>query len=445
MLAETYVTVDAERARWFGADALPTSSAATGSTVNNLDSRLLLPADQRLDRSIEKLLRAAAAERPGADGQAGRARLRAGYNKYLQDIGGANGVRDPPCKGKPWVRPITEKQAYRRFYQLTRWPAADVAMPGIAQAKPPTPSASRSRGRRLPLDTDETAQRAGRAAADQGHRHRTPSPSAATARATSAGCCSATRTSRGSGRSASTRPTLTIPARSTSPAASLFGVPAVLIGHTQDDGLEPHGVDRVPLHAVPADARARVADHVPARRPAGADDEPRRRRARAGRRQGVRDRRLPDRDQTRTLYTAPGIGPVFNELVGIPLPVDDRDRVRAARRQRLQLPRLQPLLRHRTRQDGEGELRDPRAYQGIPWVNTIVADKRGRRAVRGHRRDPERAERARRRAATPRSASRRSQLLGLPVLDGSRSACDWDIDPDAARAGPVRRRARCRG
>ena len=72
--------------------------------------------------------------------------------------------------------------------------------------------------------------------------------------------------------------------------------------------LEPHGVDRVPLHAVRGEARARLADHVPVRRPAASD--------------GARrsDRRSPAAGQqrTRTLYSTK-YGPVFTSLLGLPL------------------------------------------------------------------------------------------------------------------------------
>ena len=44
-------------------------------------------------------------------------------------------------------------------------------------------------------------------------------------------------------------------------------------------------------------------------------------------------------------------------------------------------------------------------------------------------------ERARRSAATPALGTATFSLLGLPVLDGSRSACDWGNDPDAVEPG----------
>src|SRR3954452_9555981 len=157
VLAETYVTVDAERARWFG----PGGSylqRGNGFEANNLDSDFFF--QQIIDSGIiDRLL-----EKPPPDGiqPEGRDVVRgyvAGYNKYLADVGGANGIRDPACHGKPWVRPITEAEAYRRFYQLSLLASGDVAIPGIAKAAPPTP-ASGGPGRlpTLPLGTQETAR-----------------------------------------------------------------------------------------------------------------------------------------------------------------------------------------------------------------------------------------------------------------------------------------------
>ena len=65
---------------------------------------------------------------------------------------------------------------------------------------------------------------------------------------------------------------LTIPGKFNVSGASLFGVPIVLIGHTDSPRLEPHRLDGVPLHPVRAEARARLADDVPLRRAAAADD-----------------------------------------------------------------------------------------------------------------------------------------------------------------------------
>src|SRR5439155_13677897 len=60
-------------------------------------------------------------------------------NRLLSDVGGPDGISDPTCRGKPWVTPITEIDAYRRFYQLILLASQGVAIGGISNASPATP------------------------------------------------------------------------------------------------------------------------------------------------------------------------------------------------------------------------------------------------------------------------------------------------------------------
>jgi acyl-homoserine-lactone acylase len=72
--------------------------------------------------------------------------------------------------------------------------------------------------------------------------------------------------------------------------------------------------------------------------------------------------------------------------------------------------------------------------QGIPWVNTIAADDSGDALYADI-------------SVTPHVTNDKAQLcntamgqatyaaLRLPVLDGSRSACEWGNDPDAVQPG----------
>ena len=60
----------------------------------------------------------------------------AGYNRWLRDTGVDN-ITDPRCDGEPWVRPITEMDAYQRFYQLGLLASQGVAIDGIGGAQPP--------------------------------------------------------------------------------------------------------------------------------------------------------------------------------------------------------------------------------------------------------------------------------------------------------------------
>lgn len=103
-LADTYTTVRAQRSKFFG----PNGSyvfVGNGSTVNNLNSDFFF---QQIndDKRIEKLMAQPAPYGPSKEVRDLAKGYAAGYNRYLRDVGGSNGISDPTCKGKPWVTPI---------------------------------------------------------------------------------------------------------------------------------------------------------------------------------------------------------------------------------------------------------------------------------------------------------------------------------------------------
>lgn len=61
-------------------------------------------------------------------------------------------------------------------------------------------------------------------------------------------------------------------------------------------------------------------------------------------------------------------------------------------------------------------------YQGMPWVNTIAVDAFGEAFYGDH-------------SVVPHVTPAKMAECGWPVLDGSRSACEWGTDPDAAVPG----------
>ncbi len=431
VLAETYVTVDAERSRWFGPDE-SYEQRGNGVSPKNIDSDFFF--QQIIDSGIIDTLLA----KPPPDGlqPAAKQVVRgyvAGYNKYLADVGGTNGVRDPNCKGKPWVRPITEKQAYRRFYQLTELASGDVAIPGIAKAQPPTPSAPLP-GLGGALDVDATAR---------GLAEKLPIKAAGS---------NAVAIGRDGTRDRKTglllgnphfpwlgperfyQTHLTIPGKADVAGASLFGVPAILIGHTKTMAwshtvstafrFTPYQLTLVPGSPTtflrdgrPVQMTSRdVTVQVPADgQPCAAAD-------------------CPVQPQTRKLYSAPGIGPVFNELVGIPLPWTPSVAfaLRDANANNFRV--FNHFFDTNRQKTAKGELAVLERYQGIPWVNTIVADKKGDALYADIGAIPN-VTNAKAQECNAALGTATFQLLGLPVLDASRSSCDWGTDDDAREPG----------
>src|SRR3954466_856797 len=135
-MADQYVTVRAQRSKFFGSDGNYVQRG-NGTTVKNLDSDFFW---QRIidDGVVEELMARKPPLGPRDDIREGVKGYVVGWNKYLDDIGGPDGITDPSCRGKPWGTKITEVDAYRRFYQLILLASQAVAIDGIANAAPVT-------------------------------------------------------------------------------------------------------------------------------------------------------------------------------------------------------------------------------------------------------------------------------------------------------------------
>ncbi len=82
-----------------------------------------------------------------------------------------------------------------------------------------------------------------------------------------------------------------------------------------------------------------------------------------------------------------------------------------------------------------GELRAAMGNQGIPWINTIAADRDGNAMYADLSVVPDvSAEMMKACAPSPRAAALFA-AAGLPVLDGSRAACAWHREPGVAAPG----------
>jgi acyl-homoserine-lactone acylase len=416
-LAETYVTVRAERSRYFGPDA-GYNYRANGSTVNNLNSDFFF---QQIidDRRIEKLL---AQTGPGAPKPQIRDAVRGyvdGYNRWLSDVGGASGVTDPACKGKPWVKPISEIDAYRRFYQLALLASGGVAIDGIASAQPPTPSAP------IPLiDTAATA------AALQREFGKLEIGSNAVALGSAA-----TATHRGLllgnphfpwvGSERFYQSHLTIPGQLDVAGGSLLGVPIVLIGHTAHQAWS-HTVSTAyrftPFQEtlVPGSPTTYLYDGVPTPMT-----------SRTMTVKALVNGTLEDR--TRTLY-ATRHGSVFTSLLGVPLPWTPTTAFTMGDANAPNFRYLNHFFEVNQAQSAREVLDVLKRNQGIPWVNTIAADDQGDALYADISVTPHVDNNQVTLCATAVGEATFAALR-LPVLDGSRSSCEWGSDPDAVQPG----------
>src|SRR5215472_16939824 len=222
-MANDYVTVEAQRSRYFGPAGVDVQRG-NGVVVSNLDSDLFF--QQIIDSGVVRHLAQALSP---AEKQA-EAGYTKGYNAYLAHVGGAAGVPDPTCRGQAWVKPITVLDSYLRFYQLMLLSSSDAVIPGIAAAAPP------KAGQAAAAPSAAGTARTGLALA-AAVRAQSRSMGSNAVAIGSAG----TRNHRGLllgnphfpwlGPERFYQAQLTIPGKINVTGASLYGVPLVLIGH----------------------------------------------------------------------------------------------------------------------------------------------------------------------------------------------------------------------
>ncbi|HEX8119652.1 MAG TPA: penicillin acylase family protein [Solirubrobacteraceae bacterium] len=419
VMADTYVTVRAQRSRFFGPDA-GYESRGTGAKFTNLDSDFFY---QRIrdQHTVEKLVERSPPLGPLPEVRAAVKGYVAGYNRYLQEVG-VDRLPDPACRGKDWVTPIDELDVWSRFYQLVLLASSGVAVDGIAQAQPPTPPVGlpSSRAPAEMLKTLESRLHGGLGSNAWG--------------------LGAGMTDNGRGMVLANphfpwigperfyQAQITIPGQVNVSGASLFGVPAILIGHT--DGMAwSHTVSTAfrftpfELKLVPGSPTTYLYDGEPRQmtvdsvtvKALGADG------------------RLEDR--TRKLYSSVH-GPVFNSILGLPLFPWTPERAYAMGDANAENFRFVNHFFEVARAQSVGDLdATERRYQGIPWVNTIAADSAGKAYYADIGTIPHVTDELAGRCVNGALGAAAKQLIGLPVLDGSTSTCRWGGDPDAADPG----------
>ncbi len=410
ILADTYTTVRGQRSKFFGPDQ-GYVFRGNGASVNNLNSDFFF---QQIidDKRVEKLL---AQKGIGAPKPQVREAVRgyvAGYNRWLKD----NKVTDPACKGKPWVTPITEIDAYRRFYQLALLASSGVAIDGIGAAQPPTPSA--------PIPTlDNAALAAGLQNEFKGL--------AIGSNAIALGS-GATKNGHGLllgnphfpwiGSERFFEAQLTIPGKLDVTGGSLLGVPIVLIGHTAHQAWS-HTVSTsyrfTPFQEtlVPGSPTTYLYDGKPTSMTS----------------RDVTIALPGGKSSTRKLW-ATRHGSIFSSLLGIPLPWTPGIAFAMGDANAPNFRYLNHFFDVNQAQSSQDVLASLKRNQGIPWVNTIASDDRGDALYADISVTPHVTNDQVKTCATP-AGEATFAALRLPILDGSLSSCEWGSDPDSVQKG----------
>jgi acyl-homoserine-lactone acylase len=413
-IAEVYATVNAQRSRFFGPNR-SYQQRGNGTTVNNLNSDFFyqLAIDTKI---VEKLVDQPAPHGPRSEVKAAVRGYVAGYNRYLRRIGVDN-IRDPRCRGKEWVRPIREIDVYRRFWQLGILASQGVVVDSIGSSQPPPANAGPApafdvsridpqKFRESLLGIGSNAVALGKDATDNGRGMVLGNPHFPW-----------------DGPERFYHAHITVPRKLDAAGASLFGVPVILIGTTR--GLAwSHTVSTafrftpVELRLVPGSPTTYLVD--------------------GERREMTRDRVVVDlgggEQRTRILYSSE-YGPIFTSILGLPaFPWTPATAYSIQDANAGNFRYLNHFLETNMAQNVVEYDRILRRDQGIPWVNSIAADSTGKAYYADLSVVPNVTD-AKAQECNTALGMATFQALRLPVLDGSRSACRWANDPDAAAPG----------
>lgn len=423
VLADTFVTVNAERSRHFGPDATYRSEA-NGVVPTNIESDFFY---QRVNDSgvIESLV---AGTHPSGSPRPSETVFEivrgyaAGYNAYLRDVGGAAGVTDPACHGQPWVRPITETDLFRRFYQLSLFASSGALLKYIVAAAPPEPNMSNLPG---PSADGRSIDLSGLPSAENLSIGSNAYGLGSEATQSGNGMVLGNPHFPWRGPERFYQVHLTIPGQVNITGIALYGSPLVLIGHNEHLAWShtvsvPFRFTPYELRLVPGDPTAYVYEGQ-VRRMAHHDVS-------------VQSKRPDGTLETRThRFWDTHFGPVIHfpgALMGWTPAAAFSIRDANA----FNLRTLDHFVDMQTAATTDEVEQILGRHGAIPWVNTIAADDRGKAfyadmSVVPHITDAQ--------IDTCATAVGRAliQLASLPVLDGSRAACEWGSDPDAAVPG----------
>jgi acyl-homoserine-lactone acylase len=123
---------------------------------------------------------------------------------------------------------------------------------------------------------------------------------------------------------------------------------------------------------------------------------------------------------------------MVNDLVGIPLPWTDGSGFAIGDVNATNFRYLNHFLDNNRAQSVAEYDEIQRRYQGIPWVNSLAADRKGNSYYSMNGAIPNVPDEL---ATECNVLGPVQQVLGLPVMDGSRSACNWEEDPAAVHPG----------
>jgi len=392
LLAEEFATVAGERSLYFGAK----NKAVLGfQEIDNLSSDVFFRSQIDLPT-----LRARWAKRPAKE-QALLAGYVAGYNRRLREFGGA---APEACRGKPWLKPITMDDMLRVSQKQLLLASSLALAPYIVNAAPPGKAVSAALP---PLDDPRERSFGSNGWAFGGE---------------------ATTNGRGlvignphfpwEGPSRFWQMHVTIPGEIDVMGVGLAGTPLVALGFNKDvawthtvTAAQHFTVFELPL--VPGTPTSYLIDGKPEAMRARAITVP----TEAG-------------PVTRTVYDSRYGAVLTIPLLGLGWGAERAYAVRDANADN-DASIAAWMAIGKARSVAEVKAAVTRTL-GIPWVNTIAADRAGGALHADVTPVPNVSAEKIKACATPRSATVSARFV---LLDGGRASCDWDKAPGTARPG----------
>lgn len=421
-MADIYTTNRGERSKYFGPEG-KWQLTGNGFEYTNLQADF---AHKRIiaEKKIPELLKLKAPQGPKPQVRDVVKGYVKGYNKWLKSTG-VNKIQDTTCKGQPWVKPITELDVYLRFYELGTLASAGAAVDGTTEASPP--AAMASAGSADEAEVPSAAEFEGLAEKLDPEVGSNAVSLGSEATSTGKGMLFGNPHFPWSGSERFFQAQLTIPGKINVSGASLLGAPVVLIGHTQKLAWS-HTVStsrRFMLYAeklVPGDPTSYLVDGQPQKMDSVDVTVE------------VKQADGSLQNETRTFYSTKH-GPITTVLQGINIGWS------GSTAYALRDPNSDGLrfINHffdADRSQSVGDLvKTLKRNQGVPWVNTIAADSKGNALYADVSVTPD---------VTPeRFADCKVAGLGdvawnaakVAVFDGSRLACDPQLQPGAVVPG----------
>jgi acyl-homoserine-lactone acylase len=431
-LADTLMTARGERSRYLGPNRRYSDQVTLFATNRQTDA---LFTDIRDRRVVERLLRDPV-RGPGAQAKAMVRGYVAGINDYIRSVGGSKGIKDPSCRAKPWVRPTaTPVDLWYGVYAANLLASTGVFVPQIVDAAPPgTQSQDRAAapGAAPFAEVPDELPSQEALLAGLGRDPAAPFGSNATAVGSAA-----TTTGRGMllgnphfpwrGRYRFTQAQLTIPGRYNVAGASLIGSPVVNIGFNRNVAWS-HTVSTAyrftpyEYPTVPGSGTTYLTADGPKQL------ERREVTFKARTKDGSLSTVTEDLYRTDQGYVlhAPDVLMSWTPASFFALRDANAEHLRTIDtfHEMAKARNVRRLLAAQNR------------GSGMPWVNTIAADRAGNALYADHSVVPNVPDEMAEECMTPVGRAL-FQAAGLPGLDGTRAsgACAWRTDADASRPG----------